>query len=176
MIEESYVNIEAILKQFDARERCIYLPPRDEKVFAYVPLSNDHTPEEAWRSLESPINTVTIAGDKPGLMIFLPISYNMLTSIEDNTNAEVALKTILVDQTEILGSIKESESENRIQVIMSGSKFKIENPIIKSVFGSIPTSIAGCILSYIYNKPLVFIKEDLTGKVTTATFEIPIKN
>jgi hypothetical protein len=46
----------------------------------------------------------------------------------------------------------------------------------KKVLGSLPTSIAGCVLAFVFDKPLVLIEEEVSGRVITATFEIPTKN
>lgn len=176
MIKGSCLNIEALLEEFDAEERCVYLPPRDGRVFAYVPLHTSHDLSNAWQAMEAPIRVVTEVGGEPGLMIFLPVSDDMLSSIGEDSKAEEALSNILVEQLGFLESVKEAESGDKVVVRMSGSRMETDLPRFKKVLGSLPTSIAGCVLAFVFDKPLALIEEEVSGRVITATFEIPTKN
>jgi len=176
MIKGSCLNIEALLEEFDAEERCVYLPPRDGRVFAYVPLNTGHGLSNVWQAMEAPIRVVTEVGGEQGLMIFLPVSNDMLSSIGEDSKAEEALSNILVEKLEFLESVKEAESGDKVVVRMSGSRMETDLPRFKKVLGSLPTSIAGCVLAFVFDKPLALIEEEVSGRVITATFEVPTKN
>jgi hypothetical protein len=176
MIKGSCLNIEALLEEFDAEERCVYLPPRDGRVFAYVPLNTGHGLSNVWQAMEAPIRVVTEVGGEQGLMIFLPVSNDMLSSIGEDSKAEEALSNILVEKLEFLESVKEAESGDKVVVRMSGSRMETDLPRFKKVLGSLPTSIAGCVLAFVFDKPLVLIEEEVSGRVITATFEVQTKN
>ena len=176
MIKGSCLNIEALLEEFDAEERCVYLPPRDGRVFAYVPLKAGHGLSNVWQAMEAPIRVVTEVGGEPGLMVFLPVSNDMLSSIGEDSKAEEALSNILVEKLEFLESVKEAESGDKVVVRMSGSRVETDLPRFKKVLGSLPTSIAGCVLAFVFDKPLALIEEEVSGRVITATFEAPTKN
>jgi hypothetical protein len=172
MIKGSCLNIEALLEEFNVEERCIYLPPRDGKVFAYVPLGTSHGLSNGWQAMEAPIRVVTEVGGESGLMVFLPLSNDMLSSIEEDTKAEEALNDILVEKLEFLETVKEAGSGDELVVRMSGSRMGTDLPRFKKVLGSLPTSIAGCVLASVFNKPLAFKKEEVSGRVINATFEV----
>jgi hypothetical protein len=178
-ITESYLNIEEILEQFEAKEKCIYLPIRENKVFAYIPLNGQTKSSrntQALKALEAPIRLVTEVDGNPGLMIFLPISHDFLSKSIQDLNAEEALKNILVDQFELIDSIKMIETKDKIVISLSGNKIETNLPKVKNIIGSFPISLAGCILSNVINKPIIFNEEENNGKIITATFEMPIKN
>ena len=175
-INGSCFSIEAQLEQFQAKERCVYLPPRDGRVFAYVPLNHINDLSKLSYAVEAPIRLVTWSRGEPGIMVFLPVSIDMFSSIGEDSNAEEAISIVLVEQLEALESVKAIESGNKVIVRMSGSRIETELPIFKNVLGSLTTSIAGCVLAYIYNKPLAFIEEKLSGKVIIATFEVLTNN
>jgi hypothetical protein len=176
MIKGSCINIEALLEEFDAEERCIYIPPRDGRVFAYVPLSTSHDLSNMWQAMEAPTRVVTEVGGEPGLMVFLPVSEDMFSSVGEDSKAEEALSDILVEKLEFLESVKEAESGDKVVVRMSGSRVETDLPRFKKVLGSLPTSITGCVLAFVLDKPLVLIEEEVSGRVITATFEVPTKN
>jgi hypothetical protein len=176
MIKGSCINIEALLEEFDAEGRGVYLPPRDGKVFVYVPLETSHSLSNVWQAMEAPTRVVTEVGGEPGLMVFLPLSDDMLSSIGGDMKAEEALSDILVKKLEFLESVKEAESGDKVVVRMSGSRVGTDLPRFKKVLGSLPTSIAGCVLAFVFNKPLALIEEEASGRVITATFEVQTKN
>jgi hypothetical protein len=126
--------------------------------------------------MEAPIRVVTEVGGEPGLMVFLPVSDDMLSSIGEDSKAEEALSNILVEQLGFLESVKEAESGDKVVVRMSGSRMETDLPRFKKVLGSLPTSIAGCVLAFVFDKPLALIEEEVSGRVITATFEVPTKN
>jgi len=172
---ESYVNVEGILEQFDAKEKCIFLPPRDKRVFAYIPLGSNPTRTsslQAWKAMEAPIRVLTEIEGKRRLMVFLPVPFKILSKADPGSKPEEALNYILIEQLEILESVKAIESSNKIAVKMSGFLVETEFPRVKKVLGSLPTCIAGCILSHILRKPVLLLKEELFNRTIMATFEM----
>ena len=175
LIMESYSSIEELLKQFDAHEPGIYLPPRGGKVFAFAPLGRKPDSDEISKVLTTPIHTLIEVNGEPGLVIFFPVTDDILTLIKKKRKIEPALKSILVDQMKLLKSLKVREYEDKIVVSLIGSTIESHNPITEKIFGSIPASISGCIISFYLNKPLGFTNESRSRNVSTVSFEVARK-
>jgi hypothetical protein len=178
MINESFVNVEEILEQFDAKERCVFIPPRDGRVVAYVPISTnpESVYEQAWKSMDAPIRMLTEVDGKPGLMVFLPVPYDILSTVEDGSNLEKALNYLLVERFGILESVTANQSAKTIAVSMHGSGSETKNQRVTYVLGNLPTCIAGCLLSHILKKPIILKDERSSGRTMLATFEMLNKN
>ncbi len=176
MIQGSCLTIEVLLNQFNAEERCIYIRHKEDKVLAFIPLNANYDPSKTWQIREAPIRVVTEVGGDPALMVFPPISTDMLSLIGKSSRAEEALRKILVEKLEFIESIKEVESGSKVVINMHRSRVETDLPRFRKILGTIPTSLAGCILAYLFDKPLILIDEKMSGKVITATFEVMTKN
>jgi hypothetical protein len=172
IIRESYSNIEELLREFKVYEVGIYPPIRNGKVIAYVPLSKKLEPEEIVRGIEIPNQSLTEINGESILVVFLPISYDILTSVKKDKNIEKVLANILVYKLKMLDSLKVREYEDVIVVTLAGSKIESRYPLTEKTFGSIPASLSGCIISSLLNESLVFINESKSQNNTTARFKI----
>jgi len=175
MVEGSCVNIEALLEEFDARERAVYLPPKDGRVFTYVPLVSNPGVSAAWAAMEAPVRVVTRVKGEPSLMVFSPgsevVRLSLLTS---EAGVEEALSHVLVDFLEAVESVKAIKDMGRVVVDMEISRVETEFPRYRMVLGSLPTSIAGCVLSTVLDVPMELVDEQYEKRRIRAVFgEVP---
>ncbi len=173
MVEGSSINIEALLEEFDAQEKCVYLPPRDGRSWAYVPLSSSPGVSTAWKALEAPVRVMTEVEGELGLMVFPPGSEIVrLSMLSEESGLEEALNYVLVDFLEAIDSVKAITVEDRVTVQMENPRISTDFPRFKMVLGSIPTSLAGCVISNVLDKPMWFLEETVLGRQIRATFRI----
>ena len=170
LIESICDNIETQLNFSDLNERCIYLPPRENKIFVYIPKNQSKTSKSSKNTEISPKATRSMSQTE-WITIYLPLSFLLLNSVKEKS-IEEALYEILVDQFKTIKSIKVVESNNKIIVKMIGSKIENSQPKFKQIFGSFNTMISGSIISYFKNKPLVIMQENIVNANITTTFEV----
>lgn len=172
MMEGSCINIEAILEEFDAKGRAIYLPPRDSRIYCFI--SIDYPVNiDPLKVIDAPLRVFSEVYNSPGLMIFPSGSEVVrLASIPKDSGVEESLNYVLVDFLEAVESIKSIENEDRIIVEINKPKVTTEFPRYKLSLGSLTTSIAGCVLSFIRRKPIYFLGEEDSLQKITATFEV----
>lgn len=175
MVEGSCVNIEALLEEFDARERAVYLPPRDGRVYAFVPLASNPGVSAAWAASEAPVRVVTEAGGEPGLLVFPPGSEVVrLSLLSAEAGVEEALSHVLVDFLEAVESVRAVRDGGRVVVDMTVSRAETEFPRYRQVLGTLSTSTAGCALSTVLRVPLTLQDEQVDERRIRAVFaEVP---
>jgi hypothetical protein len=171
MVEGACVNIEALLEEFDASEKAVYLPPRDGRVYAFVPLRANPGASLAWAAMEAPMRVVTEAGGEPGLMVFPPGSEVVrLSMISPEAGVEEALNHVLVDFLEAVGSVKAVSEGGRVVVDLEKTRFETEFPRFRQVLGSIVVSTSGCVLSTVLGIPVLLQDEQVERGKTRAVF------
>ena len=177
MVEGASINIEALLEEFDAKDKAVYLPPRDGRSWAFVPLSDNPGASAAWAAMDAPVRVMTDVEGEPGLMVFPPGSEIVrLSLLSEESGIEEALNYVLVDFLEAVDSVKAVTAEDRIIVQMENPRIRTDFPRFEMVLGSIPTSLAGCVVATVLGKPMLFIEETVLGKQIRATFRIAPKN
>jgi hypothetical protein len=173
MMEEACVNIDALLEQFNAVEKCIYLPPRGGRVYAYVPLGKPPSEGLIALIMDLPVKVITEVSGEPGLMVYPPGSEVVrLSSLEEGGNIEDALSYVLVDFVEAVESLKAVQISDKVVVQMRGIRLTTEFSHYKKVFGSQPTSLVGCVLSYVLGRPVSFLDEKTSGSLVEARFKV----
>jgi len=173
MVEGSIVNIEALLEEFDTRYGAVYLPPRDGRVFAYVPLNSEVEASVGWSAMKAPVRVVTEVRGEPGLFVFPPGSEVVrLSLLSPESGVEEALTHVLVDFLEIVQSVKAVRDGERIVVEMRGSRVETEFPRFRMVLGSISTSTAGCVLSTVVDVPVLFKDEQIEERRIRSVFQV----
>jgi hypothetical protein len=172
MMEGSCINIEAVLEEFDAKGRAVYLPPKDGRVYSFVSLDNK-LKIDPLKVIDAPLRVLSEAYDSPGLIIFPPGSEAVrLAAIPEDSGIEESLNYVLVDFLEAAESIKSIQNEDKIIVEINKPKITTEFPRYKMNLGSLTTSIAGCVLSHIQRTPVYFISEENSSQKTIAMFEV----
>ena len=172
MVEGSCASIESLLEEFDAKNKAIYLPPRDGRVTAYISPSGDQ--EAAWKAIDAPTRVISEDGGLVALTLFPPGSEIIrLSDIGEESGVDEALSYVLVDFLEAVESVKSVEAGRRIVVSMSKPRIRSDFPRFNTCLGTLPTSIAGCILTQVLRKPVGLVEEQATGQQVIASFEVP---
>jgi hypothetical protein len=172
MMEASCINIEAVLEEFDAKGKAIYLPPKNGRVYSFVTLDN-YIKVDPLKVVDAPLRVLSKYCGSPSLIVFPPGSEAVrLASIPEDSGIEESLSFVLVDFLEAAESIKSIENEDRIIVEINKPKVITEFPRYKISLGSLTTSIAGCVLSHVKKTPVYFINEENFSQKITATFEV----
>ncbi|MDG6900216.1 MAG: hypothetical protein JRN59_08140 [Nitrososphaerota archaeon] len=173
VIHASVMNVEALLEEFDAREKGVYLPPKDGESVAYVPLaSNPHLPSVA-SLVAAPRRLVSEADGVPVLMVVPPGSELVRASeLSEASGLEDAIQYVLTEVTELCSSAKAVVAGDKLVVEMKGIKVKTEAAKYLVTMGSIPASIAASVAAAVLQKGVALVSEDAKGKDSTATFGV----
>jgi hypothetical protein len=175
MIEDSCLDIEMLLEEFDASSKAVYMPPRDGLVYAYVPLTANPSYEGVSAAMEAPTKVISGKGRTRAqtLMIFPPGSEVVrIASLEKGADVDEALSHILVDLLEVVESLKVVRSNDTYILEMSRTQSDTRFPRFKVVPVLLLTSIIGCILATVLWKPVMLVNEDLSIKKVTVSFKV----
>lgn len=173
MMEGACVNIEALLEEFDAGEKAVYLPPRHDRVYAFVPLSKNPGVGDINQLEKAPLRVLTEVRGEPGLFIFPPGSEAVrLSLLSEESGVEEALNYVLVDFLEVVESVKAVEDSDRIVVEMNSPRVETDFPRFTRVLGSMPSSLAGCVISKVLDRPVVFEDEEVDGDRVRGIFRV----
>lgn len=72
MISGAAANIEAMLEEFAASKKAVYLPPKEGKVYAFVPLSENLSYPKVREIADAPKRVISNVDGHPGLFIYPP--------------------------------------------------------------------------------------------------------
>jgi hypothetical protein len=173
MIRASLYNVEAILEQFEAEEKAIYLPRRGgERSRACIPLKEPADISLLSKLIAAPASLIVDIDRKLWLMISIPVGYDLLDSINEDYTPEKALRYTLIEGLGLIQSLKEVKQGNDIVIEMKGSTLSLDLPHYNKILGTLQTSITGCILADEYNTPISLVEENTTPKATTAIFRV----
>ena len=173
MVEGSCVNVEALLEEFDAKEKAVYLPPRDDRVFAYVPLGAGAGETDFGYLEKVPLRVLVDVGGSPGLFIFPPGSEVVrLSLLPEDSGLEDALQFVLVDFLEGVGSVKAIMESDQVVIEVNDPTLRTDFPRFQRVLGSLTTSISGCVLSSVLGKPSLFVEEEISGGRIRSVFRV----
>lgn len=173
MVEGSCVNVEALLEEFNATEKAFYLPPKEGRVYVFVPLgSNPHLPD-ASEAMRAPMRVITKVGGSPGLLVFPPGSELIkLSGLSSGSGLEDALRHVLVDFVEAAESVKAVREGDMVVVDLVKPRLRTDFPRFGRVLGSLVTSIAGCVLASCLEVPVVFDEEEADERRIRVIFRV----
>ena len=171
MVEASLVNIEALLEEYDARGKAVYLMV-GERVNAFIPLREG--PIIDWLILEEiPNRVLTRIGDVEGLLVFPPGSELVrLALLPEEIGAEDALNSVLVDLVESVDIVKAVVEGDQVVVELFKPKNDARYMRIDRCLGSLPVSIAGCVLAEAMGKSVLFQREEAEGLKVSAFYRL----
>ncbi len=194
MISGSVTNIEAVLEEFGAVREATYLPPREGKVYAYVPLSGNPSYPELDQIVNAPKRIISNVDGHPGLFIYPPgsdvvalsgvsrdgnigegerIDGNEKRSLDDFLpEVENGISYCLVDFTELVSKVQVNFEKNKIFLGMKNVKVEVEAPRFSRILGSIPTSLAACVVAGVCKMPVKIVQERQEGKWLRAVLEV----
>jgi hypothetical protein len=173
MLEGSCLNLEALLEEFNVEGKAVYMPPRDDRVFAFIPLSSNPTQVEFEEINKAPLRVLTSAEGKLGLIVFPPGSEVIrLAGIAEGLAIEEALNLALVEFLEGADSVKAMAKDDRIIVEIANPKVSSDLPRVKRSLGSLTISIAGCALAKSLGRPIAFLEEAIEEGKVKAEFKV----
>ena len=172
LIESSLVNIEAMLEEYDAEGKAVYLPPNDDHVHTFVPLMRD-VDLGVFDASRMPLRVVTEHRGVKGLLLYPPGAEAVrLSLLPEDVGAEDALSHVLVDFLEAVASVKAVEKGREVVVELAGPRAGTEYPRVNRCLGSYPVSVAGCVLAKVYGAPVRYAGEETREGRTLGFYEV----
>ena len=95
-----------------------------------------------------------------------------LAMLPEDIGLEDALNSILVDFTESVNSVKAVVESGKVVVELDKPRFTTQYMRINKCLGSLPVSIAGCVIASVLSKPVYFLREMSVDDKTIGFFEI----
>ena len=192
MISGSVANIEALLEEFTAVEKAIYLPAKEGKVYVFCPLSANPSYPEINKITDVPKRIISSVNGHPGLFIYPPGSDVVATSgiieeeKEEVENKGLSLENflprlenvigyLLVDFSEFTSKVQVNFEKNKVFLRAKNIKFNIDAPRFTRVLGSPAASLAACAICQLSKMPVKILEEKREGKWIKAVFEIKEK-
>jgi hypothetical protein len=173
LVEAAAVNVEALLEEFDAGQRGYYLPPRDGRVYCFVPLAAGFDERNLQRFDNVPLRVVSSVLGASGVSVFPPGSEVVrLAGLGEESGVEDALVFVLVDYVELVESVRAVVSGDRVVVELVKPRVDTEYARFRQCLGSVPSSVAGCVLAWVLGEPVAFLGEEQVGDKVTASFRI----
>jgi len=173
MVEGSCVNVEALLEEFNTTGKAFYLPPKEGRVYVFVPLRSNPHLLDAGKAMKAPVRVITRAGGRPGLLVFPPGSELIrLSGLSYGSGLEDALRHVLVDFVEAVESVKAVREDDRVFIDLEKPRVGTDFPRYRRVLGSLTTSIAGCVVASCLEMPVLFEEEQADEKRVRAIFRV----
>jgi len=173
LVEAAAVNVEALLEEFDVTGRGVYLPPRDGRVYCFVPIGGGFLEAGLAGFDRVPLRVVTKVGGVDGLCVFPPGGEVVrLAGLGEESGVEDALVYVLVDYLEAVESVRAVETGDRVVVELSRPRVDTGFDRFRMCLGSVPVSVAGCVLAWVLGEPVLFMGEAMDGGRVTASFRV----
>ena len=171
MLQGASLGVEALLEQYNV-EKATYLPPVEGgEVFAYVPLTPDIGAVSLSEMRRAP---KTLSGNGQRAMLVYPVGSELgkIPEFQDGLSLEERLKYILIESTEICSRVMVEETGNAIVVGMEGAYVDIQGQKYRKSLGSLPSSIAACVIAALHDKPVTLLEERKMGDRLIARFQL----
>lgn len=173
LVEGGVATVEALLEEFEVEERAVYLPPRENRPYAIVPLSSNPGHVDVGKVVRRPLRVVNHVDGTPILTIFPPASEVVrLSDLSAGAGLEDGVRLVLVDFVEGAESVKVVRTGKEVVVEIVNPLVKTDFPRFKRVMGSLAASIAGCALATALDSPVVFRDEQVESGRVRAVFEV----
>lgn len=171
VLQGATMSFEAQLENRIVR-RATYVPPGDDGViFAYVPLSPDTQTLSLNDIRHAPKSLVS--NIQKGVLVY-PVG-SELTKIPDSEcglSIEERLKYVLVESSNLCSMVIAEEIGSRIIVGMKDADLDIQGQKYLESLGSLPSSLAACVIAVLHNRPVTLIEEKRDGDRTVAVFQL----
>jgi hypothetical protein len=171
MLQGATLGFEAQLEQCTVR-RATYLPPDDGGVIcAYIPLSRETATLSLTEMRRAPKNLAS--NDQKGVLVY-PVGSELtkVPDFEDSLSIEERLRYILVESTNLCSRVMAEETGSRIIVGMKDADLNIQGQKYLESLGSLPSSLAACVIAMAHNKPVTLIEEKTDGDRMVAVFRL----
>lgn len=173
LVEAAAVNVEALLEEFNADHPGYYLPPRGDRVYCYVPLDDGFDERSLVRLEKQPLRLVNNIYGVNGLCVFPPGSEVVrLAGLGEESGVEDALVYVLVDFTELVEGVRAVVNGDRVIVELIKPRVDTEYTRFKKCLGSVPASVAGCVLALVLGGTLAYVGEEAQGDRVTVSYRV----
>ena len=171
VLQGATISFEAQLEESIVR-RAMYLPPGDGGVIsAYVPLTPDTQTLSLNEMRQAPKSL--LSNHQKGVLVY-PVG-SELTKIPDSEGGlsiEERLKYVLVESANLCSMVIAEEIGSRVIVGMKDADLDIQGQKYLESLGSLPSSLAACVIAMSHNKPVTLIEEKRDGDRTVAIFQL----
>jgi len=171
MLQGATLSVEALLEQCTVR-RATYLPPGDGGViYAYVPLSPETETLSQNEMRQAPRSLV--GNNQKGVLLY-PVGSELsrIPEFQDGLSLEERLRYILVGSADICSRVMAEETGSLIVVGMKGADLNTQGQRYLDSLGSLPSSLAACVIATFHNKPLTLLEEKKAGDMLIARFRL----
>jgi len=79
---------------------------------------------------------------------------------------------VLVDYLELVEGVRAVVSGDRVVVELNKPRVDTEYSRFKNCLGSVPSSVAGCVLAWVLGAPVVYVGEERLVDRVTASFRV----
>jgi hypothetical protein len=171
LLQGSILSVEALIGKSSVG-RATYLPPAgDGLVSAYVPLNGgaeNLSLEEMRRAPRSMVKE-----HQEGVLVY-PVGseFSRIPEFQDGFSLEDGLKYILVESTDLCSRVMAEETGKTIIVGMKDPETDVEGQIYRDSLGSLPSSLAACVIATLHEKPVTLIEERKSGDRLIARFRL----
>jgi hypothetical protein len=169
LLQGAMLDVEALLEPYPV-QRAVYLPPvNGGPVSAFVPLKPNISPPRVDQMRTTPRRVQD--KDQDGVLVF-PVGAELatLTELQDGPSLDEALHHVLVESTELCSNIDKEERGDVIVVAMENVKVETLAEKYLSSLGSIPSSLAACVIAASYKKTVRVVDERRVGHLHIARF------
>jgi hypothetical protein len=171
MLQGAASNIEALLEPYPVG-RATYLPPIDGgKVSAYIPLGLDGSSLALNEMRKAPKGIV--GEDQKGVLVY-PVGAELgkMPEVQDAVLLENTLRYVLVESAALCSRVKSEESRGLVYLHMRRVNARTLGSKYQDSLGSLPSSLAACIITTFLNSPVMLIEERKTGSDLIARFRV----
>ena len=171
MLQGAILGVEALLEQCNVG-RATYLPPENGgAIFAYVPLSLQ--PETISLNMMRQAPKSLVGNDQRGLLVY-PVGseLNRIPEFQDGLSLEERLRYVLVESADMCSRVLVEQTGNLIVVGMKGAKVDVQGEKYQNSLGSLPSSLAACVIATLHDKPVTLMEERKAGDRLIARFRL----
>jgi len=171
MLQGATLSVEALLEQSTVG-RATYLPPADGGViFAYVPLSLQPETVSINEMKRAPKSLV--GDNQKGLLVY-PVGSELsrIPEFAEVLSLEERLTYVLVESADICSRVMVEEAGSVIVVAMESADLAIQGQKYLDSLGSLPSSLAACIIATVHDRPVTLVEERKAGDRLIAVFRL----
>jgi hypothetical protein len=171
MLQGATLSFEAQLEQCTVR-RATYLPPEDGgAISAYIPLSPETKTLNLNEMRQAPKSLAS--NDQKGLLVY-PVGSELtkIPAFESRPSMEECLRYVLVESANLCSRVMAEDIGSIMIVGMKDAVLNIQGQKYQESLGSLPSSLAACVIAMVHNKPLTLIEEKREGDRMVAVFRL----
>ena len=182
LLSDSIRNVEIILEESDLHERAYFMQLEDGEVRALIPLpalkaaGGESISSASLRELDkAPRRFIVDHRGLRGLMLIPPGAQIVkLAKVEKGGDLEESLRSVLVEFSDLAGSVRavQEEGSKVVRVQITKPKLSSESPFFNKCLGSPVSCIAGCVATVAKGQPVRIVDEKYDPALVRLTLEM----